>query len=240
MQPRAGEPFRSFLDKNFPELLADPMDVPKLPVETIRAIDEIWDELDNAFIPGPLSEPQELLDLMHRHRFVQGLGFDRDLDLNYLPRRINLARLDYLTSLSGNRTDDHIHMYGGKIYPNDLCKVDGPWHYPLPFTFPNLVILDICLQEATYWLPSILGAVTPALKRILLRDGDDIIDSTRVFEFPVQQLYHFLQEHPETKLLLPFVSFDERAIWVGELFFVFKRKRAAFLSRDGESESCFS
>jgi len=193
-----------------------------LPDKTIRAIREKWDELDNVFIPGPLNEPQELLDLMRRHQFAQGLRFDHDLDLNYLPRRINLARLDYLT-------DDHYH-----IYPNDLRKVDGPWHHPLPFKFPNLVILDIYFKEATYWLPTILRAVTSALKRIILRDGDDIIDSARVFDFPIRELNEFLQQQSETRLILPFVSFDEREIWVRELFFVFQRGRARFLSRNGE------
>ena len=54
--------------------------------ETIQAICEKWDDLDNAFLCGPLNEPQELLHLMRRHRFAQGLRFDHDLDLNYLPR----------------------------------------------------------------------------------------------------------------------------------------------------------
>lgn len=191
--------------------------------ETIQAIRDKWDDLDNAFLRGPLNEPQELLDLMRRHRFAQGLRFDHDLDLNYLPRRINIARLDYLTK-------DRYH-----IYPRDLRKVDGPWHYPLPFRFPNLVILDLHFTEATYWLPPILGAVTSALKRIIIRDGDDIINSARVFDFPVQKLNEFLQGHPETCLILPFVSFDERAVWIEELFFVFQRRCALFLSRNGES-----
>ena len=133
--------------------------------ETIQAIREKQDYLDNAFLCGPLNEPQELLDLMHRHRFTQGLRFDHDLDLNYLPRRINIAHLNYLTK-------DRYH-----IYPSDLCKVDGPWHYPLLFRFPNLVILHLHFAEATYWLPPILGAVRSALKRIIIRDGDDIINS---------------------------------------------------------------
>lgn len=194
-----------------------------LPAKTIRAIREKWDELDNVFLPGPLNEPHELLDFMRRHQFAQGLRFDHDLDLHYLPRQINIARLNYLT-------DDCYH-----IYPRDLRDVDGPWRHPLPFIFPNLVILDIHLAEATYWLPTILRAVTSALKRIILRDGDDIIDSARVFDFPVQKLNEFLQGHPETRLILPFVSFDERAIWIEELFFVFQRGCALFLSLNGES-----
>ena len=100
--------------------------------------------------------------------------------------------------------------------------MDGPWHYPLLFRFPNLVILDLHFAEATYWLPAILGAVTLALKRIIIRDGDDIINSARVFGFPIQKLNEFLQGHPETCLILPFVSFGEWAVWIEELFFVFQ------------------
>ena len=51
------------------------------------------------------------------------------------------------------------------------------WHHPLPFSFPNLIILDIHFAGATYWLPAILRAVMLDLKRIILRDGDNIIDS---------------------------------------------------------------
>jgi hypothetical protein len=219
-----GEPFYLSLHEFFSE---PPTDYMELPDKITRRVREKWDELDNVLIPGPLKEPEELLQLMRRHRFAEGLRLDRDLDLNYLPRRINLARLNYLISPPGR---DTYH-----IYPNDLRKVDGPWHQPLPFRLPNLVILDICFKEATYWLPSILRAVTLALKRIILRDGDDIIDSVRVFDFPITELNEFLYQHPETRLILPFVSFDERAIWIGELFFVFQRGHARFLLRNGES-----
>jgi len=204
------------------------------PAKMIAAIAEKWDELDNKFIAGPLSTPEELFRLMHQYRFAQALRFDRNLDSNYLPRQISVARLHCHISPPRNLTLADYCMYHGKSYPMDLRKVAGLWHSNLPFTFPNIVILDICLGEATYWLPSILEAITSVLKRIILRDGGDIIDSTRVYDFPVGKLYQYLQEHPETSLLLPFVSSDERAIWVNELFFVFKQGRVAFLSRDGE------
>jgi len=156
----------------------------KLSANIIRSVHEKWEEMDNVLIPGLVNEPEELLCLMHRHQYAQGLQFDHDLDLNYLPWRINLACLKYLISPLG--CDTH------HLYPNDLHKVDGPWHQPLPFTLPNLVVLDICFQEAMYWLPSILQAVTLALKRIILRDGDDITDSGRVFDFPITELNEFL------------------------------------------------
>ena len=140
----------------------------KLPYKIIWGIHEQSDELIVVLIPGPLSKPEQLLELMHQYWFAQGLWFDPNLDLNYLPQQINIAHLDYLT-------DDCYH-----VYPHNLCNVERTWHHPLPFSFPNLIILDIHFAEATYWPPAILQAVMLDLKRIILRDGDYIIDSAWV------------------------------------------------------------
>lgn len=95
----------------------------------------------------------------------------------YLPDLVALHRnyLDhYLEVFLIPYTESHFRCFNEVEYPLDLTTVEGVWKDPLP-NFANLIVLDLNLKSAIYWLIPIISAVRKAgpLRRIIIREIDD-------------------------------------------------------------------
>lgn len=94
--------------------------------------------------------------------------------------------------------------FNNEVYPYDLSTISGPWLSPLPFLFKNLMVLDIALDDAIYWMFGILNATceSTSLRRIILRNPDDL--RYLPFQFPFMELDHILTDRPAIKVILLF------------------------------------
>lgn len=130
-----------------------------------------------------------------------------DLELNttpkstYAPDRIGFHRwtLDFLLRMDGAvyAVADYIN-FNGVRYPYDLSRVGGPWNNPLPFSFNDLLVLNLDIHTALYWAIPILEA-SRSMRRLIIRCIDDLC--TLPFLFPFTELEHCLAEHPAVKTI---------------------------------------
>lgn len=98
---------------------------------------------------------------------------------------------------------NHYKTYEGVVYPEDIQRIEGIWLESLP-SFTNLVVLDMDINLALFWLLPILGATTSTfLRRICLRNTDDFFQLS--MRFPAVELDLVLDEDfPLTKIILLF------------------------------------
>jgi hypothetical protein len=61
------------------------------------------------------------------------------------------------------------------IWPEDLRLLRGPWQTPLHILFPNLVILDMEIDDIIMWLMPILNTMNASspLHWLLIQNCDD-------------------------------------------------------------------
>lgn len=92
-------------------------------------------------------------------------------------------------------------MFEGTKYDTDLSTIDGVWNDPLP-AFSNLVVIDIEITSAIYWLIPILTACCDNLflRRVIIRDVDDLALTS--WDFPAKKVDLLLSDLPLVQVIL--------------------------------------
>jgi hypothetical protein len=105
------------------------------------------------------------------------------------------------------------YYHGGLYWPGDLGKLPGPWKNPFTFTFPRLMLLDLDIHDAVYWLMPILQATKTyaLLRHVILRGCIDYDD--HAIPFPFQAFNAQLEHWPDAKVLLAWAQSD-REQWI--------------------------
>lgn len=127
----------------------------------------------------------------------------------YLPDKIQVHR-DRLSArfqtsnLPYNAWD--YRAFENQIYPLNLGTIDGLWRDPIPVKYNSLVVLDIDISKAIYWLLPILSAASdsPHFRRLILRDTDDF--NALPFPLQVTELDLVLSDMPAVNVILLFPS----------------------------------
>jgi hypothetical protein len=138
----------------------------------------------------------------------------------YLIEELCMHRETFITYLLYDDPHPHAVTCWCRSYPDNLSDVPGLWHYPLRISLPNLIILDLTLNDALYWLLPILNTLTASspLRRIHLRFCDDFRDLP--FSFPFSEVDCRLSHLPNVKVLIswatkksePFVKYFRRKL----------------------------
>lgn len=87
-------------------------------------------------------------------------------------------------------------------WPDNLANIYGLWNEPLTFSFENIQLLDLTMDDAVLWLVTILEAIHPSapLQRLIIRFCEDWDQSA--LPFPFADLDRLLNGFPNAKLLI--------------------------------------
>ena len=93
-------------------------------------------------------------------------------------------------------------FFEGTRIPDNLTDISGLWNESLNFTFQNIRLLDLTMEDAVLWLPTILEAIHPSapFQRLILRNCEDWDRSA--LPFPFVDLDRLLSDFPHAKLLI--------------------------------------
>jgi len=159
------------------------------------------------------NDPQTLLRRLESHRRDVALVLRRPhnltpsgYDVECMKNDSTLVQDAKLFDLPGYPEED---LSGGSE-----AYVVGPWDYPLSFSFPNLVLLDLAMDDAVLWLIPILNTMTRSspFRRLLLRFCDDWALKAR--PFPFEALDFRLKSLPDVRVLVGFAE-DGDVAFVG-------------------------
>lgn len=131
----------------------------------------------------------------------------------------------------GTYTPVDYMMYESRNYPHDLSAIYGIWREPLGFTFKNLVVLDMEIREALYWLFPILHATGQHLRRIILRQLQQL--EGLAFPFPFTQLDHYLYDRYEVKVIILFPDEGEMTMMQEKLPLLHYLTRLEHINAEG-------
>jgi hypothetical protein len=114
-------------------------------------------------------------------------------------RRVLQARLELRQKAYS--VDDWF-FHGGLFWPEDLTTLPGPWKAPLDFVFPHLMLVDLDIEDAVYWVIPILQAIGPdaPFRRIILRECDGCDELA--IPFPFGAFDRHLDERPAVMVLI--------------------------------------
>jgi hypothetical protein len=165
-------------------------------------------------------DPEIILSMLPTKRTATFLIFRRSAqfssDLLYYIERIHTHRQLLLISclmdkreIQDNERDYHEGLY----WPSDLGELPGPWKNPLPFTFPRLMLLDLDVRDAVYWLMPILQAIKTyaPFRRVILRGCVDY--NNHAIPFPFEAFDTQLEPWPDAKVLLTW-AYSDKDEWI--------------------------
>ena len=160
------------------------------------------------FLVITTSDPEFLRRAVHAHQFSPFIILRRPArptDGGYAPERIHMHRVILQTEqkfIGKTYTDEQYRTFEGECWPDDLSQVTGLWTQPLNCSLSNLVIVDLTIHDALFWVIPILDALgnSPALRRLILRFRDDW--DLLPFPFPFLSLDQRVSAIPSASVLI--------------------------------------
>ncbi|KAF8804286.1 hypothetical protein BYT27DRAFT_7214003 [Phlegmacium glaucopus] len=148
--------------------------------------------------------PTSFLNTLHHHCRMQYLILRRPFDHHnngYILEQVyaHRAALKRLEETEGySYSQEEYNFFGGVHWPNDLLEVDTMWRYDFEFefTFPNLRLLNLSIEDAVLWLIPILRSATasPVLRRVIIRHCN--YWNIQLYDFPFGKLDEILSAFP--------------------------------------------
>lgn len=138
-------------------------------------------------------------------------------------------RLDFLAGNGVAQQPDNYNVYEGVVYPADLSTAPGVWRDPLPFLFPNLIVINFDLQTALYWAIPIMTATSDTFRRLIIQRIDDL--HMLPFPFPFTAFDDCLVQHPLIGVLLLYDGIDCIPIYQQRLPLIVLRDQVKFVEQ---------
>lgn len=165
----------------------------------------------------PSNVPETLMSALYIKRRASFLVFRRPVSARsrssgYIIETVHGKRgrlLCRLATCGVEITEDKWYYHGGLYWPDDLAALPGPWKDPLTFSFPRLMLLDLDVRDAVYWLMPILQAMDPhtPFRRVILRGCVDYDE--HAVSFPFGAFDSYLDHWPAAKVLIGWAGSEE-------------------------------
>lgn len=176
------------------------------------------------------NDPTTLLSELESNQLASFLILRRPIDLR--PSGYLIERVHERSELCKTRQAFGLVCYEESEEDEEydaIVPVSHLWELPLQLSFPDLVVLDLGMEDAVLWMIPILNAISPSspFRRLLLRNCDSWTLQAR--PFPFMALDNSLRARPEVKVLLGWAMDKDD----GTAYVSYFRSRLQRLESDG-------